>query len=82
MLTRPTVNNAANLSMFMVNVSAKLLEPARVELPEASVLDLKAHYRGLKYVRETLNTTLLMILLIASPEGDLGIFQIKFKHRN
>ena len=29
-----------------------------------------------------INTTLLMILLIASPEGDLGIFQIKFKHRN
>ena len=29
-----------------------------------------------------INTTLLMILLIASPKGDLGIFQIKFKHRN
>ena len=48
------VTNAANLSMFMVNVSAKLLEPARVALPEASVLDLKAHYRGLKYSSETL----------------------------
>ena len=53
-VNKTPVNNAANLSMFMVNVSAKLLEPARVELPEASVLDLKAHYRGLKYVRETL----------------------------
>ena len=48
------VTHAANLSMFMVNVSAKLLAPSRVKLPEASVLDLKAHYRGLKYVRETL----------------------------
>ena len=53
-VNKTPVNNAANLSMFMVNVSAKLLEPARVELPKASVLDLKAHYRGLKYVRETL----------------------------
>ena len=52
-VNKTPVNNAANLSMFTVNVSAKLLEPARVELPEASVLDLKAHYRGLKYV-ETL----------------------------
>ena len=48
------VNNAANLSMFMVNVSAKLLAPLRLEHAEASVLDLKAHYRGMKYFRETL----------------------------
>ena len=48
------VNNAANLSMFMVNVSAKLLAPLRLEHAECSVLDLKAHYRGLKYLRETL----------------------------
>ena len=48
------VNNAANLSMFMVNVSAKLLAPLRLEHAELSVLDLKARYRGLKYLRETL----------------------------
>ena len=48
------VNNAANLSMFMVNVSAKLLAPLRLEHAELSVLDLKARYRGLKYFRETL----------------------------
>ena len=48
------VNNAANLSMFMVNVSAKLLTPLRLEHSEFSVLDLKARYRGLKYLRETL----------------------------
>ena len=48
------VNNAANLSMFRVNVSAKLLAPLRLEHAECSVLDLKARYRGVKYFRETL----------------------------
>ena len=49
------VNNAANLSMFMVNVSAKLLAPLRLEHAELRVLDLKARYRGKpKYLRETL----------------------------
>ena len=48
------VSNAANLSMFMVNVSAKLLAPLRLEHAELSVLDLKARYRGLKYLHETL----------------------------
>ena len=42
------------LSMFMVNVSAKLLAPLRAEHAECSVLDLKARYRGVKYLRETL----------------------------
>ena len=53
-VNKTPVNNAANLSMFMVNVSAKLLAPLRLEHSELSVLDLKAHYRGLKYLRETL----------------------------
>ena len=44
----------ANLSMFMVNGSAKLLAPLRLEHAELSVLDLKARYRGVKYWRETL----------------------------
>ena len=48
------VNTAANLSMFMVNVSAKLTSALRLECHEYSVLDLKAHYRGLKYLQETL----------------------------
>ena len=48
------VNNAANLSMFMVNVSAKLLTPLRLEHSEFSVIDLKARYRGVKYLHETL----------------------------
>ena len=48
------VNNAANLSMFMVNVSAKLREMFGSEHPGFGVLDLKARYRGHKYLRETL----------------------------
>ena len=53
-VNKTPVNNAANLSMFMVNVSAKLLAPLRLEHAELSVLDLKARYRGMKYLRETL----------------------------
>ena len=48
------VTTAANLSMFMVNVSAKLLSPLRSDSREVSVLDLKARYRGEKYLAETL----------------------------
>ena len=53
-VNKTPVNNAANLSMFMVNVSAKLLVPLRLEHSEFSVLDLKARYRGAKYLHETL----------------------------
>ena len=48
------IHNAVNLSMFMVNVSAKLAAPFRLARPAFSVLDLKARYRGLKYLEETL----------------------------
>lgn len=48
------VTNAANLSVFMVNVSYALLQPFREYTPDYSVLDLKSHYRGLRYARETI----------------------------
>ena len=48
------INNAANLSMFMVNVSAKLRMMFGSEHPGFGVLDLKARYRGHKYLHETL----------------------------
>ena len=48
------VKPAANLSMFMVNVSAKLQEMFGSEHPGFGVLDLKARYRGEKYLQETL----------------------------
>ena len=40
--------------MFMVNVSAKLIGTHRCPNTAFSVLDLKAHYRGVKYLHETL----------------------------
>ena len=53
MQTTPTaVTNAANLSFFMVNFAERLLQDVRQHQPEWSVLDLKAHYRGTKYVEE------------------------------
>jgi putative transposase len=48
------ITNAANLSLFMVNVSQLLLRDFRQEDSSVNVLDLKAHYRGCKYVAETL----------------------------
>ena len=53
-VNKTPVNNAVNLSMFMVNVSAKLIDTHRCKNTASSVLDLKAHYRGLKYMIETL----------------------------
>ena len=43
-----TVCNAANLSLFMVNVSQALLVTSK----EKSMLDLKAHHHALRYVKE------------------------------
>lgn len=46
--------NAANLSLFMVNLSQVLIRQMRPGWPSFSVNDLKAHFRGRKYVLETL----------------------------
>jgi putative transposase len=55
MNTSPTaVSNAANLSLFMVNLVERLLQDIRHQHPLFSVLDLKAHCRGAKYVEETI----------------------------
>jgi putative transposase len=51
--TRP-VYNGANLAMFMVNVSHALMRPMRAQWSAFSVNDLKAWFRGQKYVVETL----------------------------
>ena len=48
------VYNAANLAMFMVNASQVLIGHFRPACPTFSVNDLKAHFRGHKYVSETL----------------------------
>ena len=55
MVTDPTaVTNAANLALFMVNLVERVLQDIRPCHPTISVLDLKAHCRGAKYVEETL----------------------------
>ncbi len=53
-VTATGVSNAANLSLLMVSLSAVLLADVRQAEPQCSVLDLKAWYRGSKYVRETI----------------------------
>lgn len=59
------VTNTANLSMLMVNLSQLLLNRYRSLDPAFSVLDLKAHYRGYRYVAETIK------MLPHKPEGNL-----------
>lgn len=53
-VTATGVSNAANLSLLMVSLSTVLVRDARESDPQCSVLDLKACYRGSKYVAETL----------------------------
>lgn len=59
------VTNAANLSFFMVNFSSILLQRFRQHNPQFSILDLKSHYRGCRYVAETIK------LLPQKPDGIL-----------
>lgn len=56
------VTNAANLALFMVNLSQRLLTNLRTTDPESSILDLKTLYRGTKYVAEAIE------MLPAKPE--------------
>ncbi|HYN25414.1 MAG TPA: transposase [Pyrinomonadaceae bacterium] len=53
-VTSTGVTNAANLSLFMVNVAYYLQEQGRQRDPAYSVLDVKADWRGYKYVEETI----------------------------
>jgi hypothetical protein len=48
------LSNGANLALFMVNVSHALIRPMRAQWSAFSVNDLKAWFRGQKYVVETL----------------------------
>ena len=63
------VYNSANLAMFMVNVSQALIRPMRAQWPAFSVNDLKAWFRGRKYVVETLK-------LLPEMPGSLFIDQV------
>ena len=59
------VTNAAQLAFFMVNFSTALLQPFQSLNPAFGLLDLKAHYRGARYVTE------LLKILPQKPEGIL-----------
>ena len=66
-VTATGVTNAANLALFMVNLSSVLLARVRQQDPQCSVLDLQALYRGAKYVTE------LIKLLPEAPDDDLMV---------
>jgi putative transposase len=53
-VTQTAVANAANLALFMVDVSQVLMCEYRQDVPGFSILDLKAYYRGYRYVTETI----------------------------
>jgi hypothetical protein len=53
-VTPTGVTNAANLSLFMVNIAYRLRADVHAREPDYSVLDLKADCRGYKYVEETI----------------------------
>lgn len=60
--SQTAVTNAFNLSFFMVNFSYYLLHHSGQFHPDSGVIDLKAHFRGYKYVEETIK------LLAKKPE--------------
>jgi putative transposase len=53
-VTQTAVTNAANLSLFMVDLSQLLMCRYRNDDPDFSILDLNAYYRGYRYVIETI----------------------------
>ncbi|NJR76933.1 MAG: transposase [Scytonema sp. CRU_2_7] len=53
-LSQTAVTNAANLAFFMVNLSHHLLADFRFSNLGSGIIDLKAYYRGFRYVREIL----------------------------
>ncbi len=63
------VYHSANLAMFMVNMSHALIRSMRDQWPAFSVNDLKAWFRGQKYVVETLK-------LLPEPPDSIFIDQV------
>ena len=71
-VSQTAVTNAANLALFMVDVSQVLMCQYRQDDPSFSILDLKAYYRGYRYVTETIK------MLPQKPDDDL-VFQLFHK---
>ena len=76
------VNNAANLSMFMVNVSHILLDKFRIthNNQNSGIRDLVSHNRGVKYFNETLKLLLEFNTNIYVPESIENVTSIGFIH--
>ncbi len=79
------VHNFANLSMFMVTVTQQLIQQRRGNIPNFGINDLKAEFRGRKYVSEllkllpeTLNE--LLIDQIFAEIGSLGSINMSAPH--
>jgi putative transposase len=53
-VSQPAVTNAVGLAFLMVNLSAVLLTAHRADLPDFSILDLKALFRARRYLHETI----------------------------
>jgi putative transposase len=53
-VAQTAVTNAANLSLFMVHLSQMLMCRYRNDDPDFSILELKAYYKGYRYVIETI----------------------------
>src|SRR5499427_4757946 len=71
-VTPTGVTNAANLSMFMINVAYRLRADSHPYDSAYSVLDLKADCRGYKYVEETIQML---------PEKPEPILLVKIRNR-
>ena len=63
------VTNAANLSLFMVNLSQLVMCDFRQTDPDFGVLDLKSYYRGCRYVTE-------MLKMLPNKPDDILIAQL------
>src|SRR5215813_15087856 len=70
-VTPTGVTNAAHLSLFMVNAAYRLRADSHPRDPAYSVLDLKAAWRGSKYVEETIKRL---------PEKPAPILWAKIRH--
>lgn len=79
---KEAVENAANLSFFMVNLSNIMLEKFRVSNNNlnSGIRDLISHYRGLKYFKETLKLLQKFNNNIYIPENIENVTSIGFIH--
>lgn len=71
-VNQTAVTNAANLSLFMVNLSQLLMCDFRQTDPNFGVLDLKSYYRGHKYASE-------MLKMLPQKPDDILIAQLFHK---